>query len=99
MFGVISASGQPDISERGAGSRLPRASSFVGRWSILHYDPVMPSFLYRCPNTGYPVQGYRADEALQDNEYVYEPALCIMCQQIHHVNVTTGKVVGEDDAE
>ena len=70
-------------------------SAFV----ILHYYPGMPPFQYRCPNTGYRVQGYRADDALQANEDVYEPALCIMCQQIHHVNVTTGKVVGEDDAE
>ena len=53
-----------------------------------------PTFLYRCPNTGYRVQGFVADETSDDPES-YEAITCIVCQRVHLVNPTTGKVVGE----
>lgn len=54
----------------------------------------MPPFMYRCPNTGYRVQGFVAEEPDNDS---YEPVLCVICQQIHLVDPTTGKVLGEED--
>jgi len=54
----------------------------------------MPPFLYRCPNTGYRVQGFVADEVDPD---AYEQITCIICQQVHFVNPATGKVLGEAD--
>jgi hypothetical protein len=56
----------------------------------------MPSFLYRCPNTGFRVQGY-SPEQTADDEHSYESVTCIMCRQVHLVNPNTGKVLGEDD--
>ena len=55
----------------------------------------MPPFLYRCPNTGYRVQGFVAEEVSDDQTYV--SVTCIMCRQIRLVNPSTGKVVGGDD--
>jgi hypothetical protein len=54
----------------------------------------MSTFLYRCPNTGYRVQGLVAEETSDDSES-YEAITCIVCQRVHLVNPRTGKVVGE----
>lgn len=56
----------------------------------------MPPFMYRCPNTGYRVQGFVAEEVSNDAD-TYETVTCIVCQQVHLVNPATGKVLGEDD--
>ena len=53
----------------------------------------MPPFVYRCPNTAHRIQGYIAEDVGPDH---YEPTLCTMCQKVHLVNPTTGKVLGED---
>lgn len=55
----------------------------------------MPTFLYRCPNTGFKFQGYSAEET--SDESAYEAVSCIMCRQIHLVNPAAGKVLGESD--
>jgi len=57
----------------------------------------MPPFLYRCPNTGYRVQGYVAEDMSDSN--TYEPVTCAMCGQVHLVNPVTGALLGEDDEE
>ncbi len=56
----------------------------------------MPPFMYRCPNTGYRVQGFSAEE-ISDGADVYETVTCLVCKQSHLVNPATGKVLGEDD--
>ena len=53
-----------------------------------------PTFLYRCPNTGYRVQGFVAQE-ISDNSESYEAIICIVCQRVHLVKPRTGKVVVE----
>jgi len=54
-------------------------------------------FLYRCPNTGYRVQGFAAEDASADPKS-YQAITCLACQQTHLVNPTTGKVLrGEDE--
>jgi hypothetical protein len=56
----------------------------------------MLAFLYRCPNTGYRVQGFVAEDTSNDTER-YEAVICLACQQVHYVNPTTGKVLGDED--
>jgi len=54
----------------------------------------MPLFMYRCPKTGYRVQGFCAEDISEDH-HVYEPVTCPVCREIHHVNPTTGTVLEE----
>ena len=54
------------------------------------------TFLYRCPNTGQTVQGWSAEEII-DDENAYETAACLACTQMHLVNLKTGKELGEDE--
>ena len=54
----------------------------------------MPAFIYRCPNTGYRIQSFSADEQPDDGAYV--PVDCVMCHQVHLVNPATGRLAGED---
>jgi hypothetical protein len=56
----------------------------------------MPPFLYRCPNTGYKVQGFIAED-VSDNSEDYRALTCLACQQVHYVSPTTGKVLGEEE--
>ncbi len=57
----------------------------------------MATFIYRCPVTGYKVQGLVADNpAEKPNTQLYEPVTCTVCTRIHLVNPKTGKVAGED---
>jgi len=59
------------------------------------YKAPMPTFLYRCPNTGFRVQGYAPEQTSDDD--VYEVMTCTMCKRVHLVSPTTGKVLGEDE--
>jgi hypothetical protein len=56
----------------------------------------MPPFLYRCPNTGYRVQDFVAEDVSEDPER-YEVVTCIACQQVRLVNPTTSKVLGGEE--
>ena len=55
----------------------------------------MAPFLFRCPNTGYQVHGFVAEDA--SNNADYEAITCLACQQTHLVNPTTGKVLGAEE--
>jgi hypothetical protein len=55
----------------------------------------MATVLYRCPNTGFRVQGYTVDETIPRDHDVYEPVTCLACKLVHRVNPKTGKVFGE----
>src|SRR3982074_119581 len=61
------------------------------RW-LWHMAP----FLFRCPNVGLQVQGWRAEGASQGGE-AYLAVSCTACTRIHLVNPATGKVLGADD--
>ena len=37
----------------------------------------MAIFLFRCPNTGYRVQGWVADDASEDTDETYETVSCL----------------------
>jgi len=52
-------------------------------------------FIYECPNTGFYVQGWSESEA--DNLLSYERVTCPLCQQLHMVNMRTGRVAGSSE--
>ena len=54
----------------------------------------MPLFMYRCPKTGYRVQGFSAED-ISEEHHIYEPVTCPACRQVHHVNPRTGAILGE----
>jgi hypothetical protein len=54
---------------------------------------LMAPFLYRCPTTGYQVQGWSADDT-SENGNAYETLACLACGQVHLVNPSTGRVIG-----
>jgi hypothetical protein len=54
----------------------------------------MRNFLYRCPTTGFQVQGSIEDDAAQGEKYVTQ--LCLACGLPHLVNAETGKLFSED---
>ena len=56
----------------------------------------MAPYLFRCPNTGLTVQGWVADEIDSRNGEAYEAVSCLACGQVHLVNPTTGKTLGDD---
>jgi hypothetical protein len=58
----------------------------------------MPTFLFKCPSTGYRVQGFVAEE---DNvqEGTFVPVNCPVCAQVHLVDPKTARVAGADDDE
>lgn len=56
----------------------------------------MPPFLYRCPITGYMVQGFIADDPTED-QATFQPVTCTACTRMHLVNPKTGKVIGDND--
>ena len=53
----------------------------------------MTTFLFRCPVTGYSVQGL-SDEAVSDSDDTYQSVKCAACSRTHLVNAKTGKVAG-----
>jgi hypothetical protein len=57
----------------------------------------MATFLFRCPNTGYRVQGWVADDGSEDTSETYQSVSCQACRQLHLVNPSTGKVLGGED--
>jgi len=49
------------------------------------------------PQDRAPRAGFCAEDVGED-QHVYEPITCLACRQIHHVNPTTGVVLGEKAA-
>jgi hypothetical protein len=52
--------------------------------------------LFRCPNTGYRVQGFVAENTSEDSGH-YEVITCLTCRQVHLVNPASGKFLGYED--
>jgi len=57
----------------------------------------MAPFLYRCPNTGFRVQGWSANDSSQNGGDVYESVKCLACSRVHLINLKTGRTLGGDD--
>jgi hypothetical protein len=58
----------------------------------------MAPFLFRCPTSGFMVQGYAEDDSPghQDDD-VFEIVACHACGSTHLVNPKTGRTAGADD--
>lgn len=55
------------------------------------------SFVYRCPTTGYKVQGFVRDHPPgPDDISTYETMTCSACYRLHLVNPSSGHVAGTD---
>jgi len=53
------------------------------------------TFLYRCPTTGYKVQGLvRGNGRSTDDATAYETVTCLACNGVHLVNPRSGRVLG-----
>ena len=59
-----------------------------------NYADGMVTVLYRCPNTGFRVQGYPAEEESVDHDG-HVPVTCLACKFVHLVNPKTGEVLGQ----
>jgi hypothetical protein len=58
----------------------------------------MRTYLYRCPITGFKVQGYSPDQTADDDDAdTYEAVRCPACAQMHLVNPVSGKVAGQSE--
>jgi hypothetical protein len=57
----------------------------------------MPPFIFRCPNTGFRVQGFAADndESERAGDDIFVGVTCLACGSAHLVNPKTGKTAGE----
>jgi hypothetical protein len=56
---------------------------------------MMPAILYRCPNTGYQVQGWVEDD-LVAADISYTAISCLACGRLHLVNPKTGKTPSDN---
>lgn len=83
MVGSLSACGRPGKFDHDQG---------IGRFRW--HNPTMAPFLFECPSTGLRVQGWAAEEIVDDSSFV--PVECIACARLHLINPRTGKVLGED---
>jgi hypothetical protein len=54
----------------------------------------MLTFIYRCPKTGFKVQGWIADEPADSSAIV--PVTCLACSSTHLVNPATGRSPGDE---
>jgi hypothetical protein len=58
----------------------------------------MPTFLYRCPNTGLQVQGWLSDEKVDDDgEVIHQSVTCPACASVHFINPKTRQAVDRAD--
>ncbi len=56
----------------------------------------MKAFVYRCPTTGFRVQGLALDDETSERTGdVYHGVTCLACGLVHFVNPKTGKTAGE----
>ena len=104
-FGIVSAAvGQapsPQMPPRPPSAPHVLAGLFI--FAVARNSPPtfaslgMPPFLYRCPNTGYRVQGFVAEDVSREKSERYETVTCIACQRVHLVNPASGKVLGAEE--
>jgi hypothetical protein len=61
---------------------------------ISAYLSGIAAFLYRCPNTGFRVQGWVEHDESEEGGGTYESVTCHACGRLHVVNPKTGEAVG-----
>jgi len=65
--------------------------------SAAFHDQAMATFLYRCPKTRLPLQGWVADDPKQPEKQTYEAVTCLACGGVHLVNPTSGRTIDNGD--
>jgi hypothetical protein len=56
----------------------------------------MPPFVFRCPHTGFRVQGFAPDDDESERvDDVFVGVTCLARGQVHFVNPKTSKTAGE----
>ncbi len=66
----------------------------IFRPPLRFYESAMTAFLFRCPVTGYSVQGLVSDPVPDGDSY--QSITCNACSRTHLVNPKTGKVAGAE---
>jgi hypothetical protein len=56
----------------------------------------MGAFLYRCPNTGFRVQGWVEGDESEDSDVAYVGVVCHACGRLHLVNPKTGETASSN---
>ena len=59
----------------------------------------MATFVFRCPKTGFKVQGWSAEAIPDDEPDSYETIACTACGQLHWINRASGRVLGDTQDE
>jgi hypothetical protein len=57
----------------------------------------MQTFIYRCPITGFRVQGQAPESTNEGKGEHFEAVTCTACKRVHLVNPKTGKLISERD--
>src|SRR5580704_6127769 len=95
MLAMLGARGSlPDVRSSSPFIVRRRSRGSLPRLNLKPGLSIMPLFIYRCPITGYRVQGFSAEDTSEDR-HTLEPVTCPVCHQIHHVNPTTGATLEE----
>jgi hypothetical protein len=56
----------------------------------------MSTFVYRCPITGFRVQGWVPGHPTEGKGHQFEGITCSICKRIHLVDPKTGNLLGEE---
>jgi hypothetical protein len=70
------------------------APTTVERSTVSAPKASMAAFLFFCPNTGYRVKGWVADDGREDDRETYESVSCHACGQVPLVNPRAGRELG-----
>jgi hypothetical protein len=57
----------------------------------------MLTFIFRCPITGFRVQGSAPEPTNETKGEHFEAVTCSICNRVHLVNPKTGKLLSERD--
>ena len=55
----------------------------------------MGHLLFKCPQTGLNVQHW-VEDAPDDPSDAYKPVVCQACTKLHFINISNGKLLGEE---
>jgi hypothetical protein len=66
---------------------------------LLDHNAEMANLIYRCPQTGLNVQAWMSDDEQPEAEQVYKAVSCSACTRLHFIHKSTGRLLGELEAE
>jgi hypothetical protein len=66
---------------------------------LLDHNAEMANLIYRCPHTALNVQAWMPDDEQPEAEQVYKAVLCSACTRLHFIHKSSGRLLGEPEAE